>query len=59
MSIMSIDSITSTNFVHMNTLVLLRLIALLLGCRVRWRNLRGIRWSTLVALITLFLMVPI
>jgi len=59
MSIMTIDTIISIRFIHMKSLVLLGLTVVLLGCGVRWRTMMGIRLCTLVALITLLLLVPI
>ena len=59
MGIITIESTTSTRFVRTKSLILLRLTALLLDCRIKLRTLRGIVWRTLVALITLGLRVRI
>lgn len=52
-SIMAKFFATGTRFVHMKIFVLLGLFSLFLGYGIRLVTLRGIRWWTLVSLVTL------
>lgn len=53
MSIMAQYIATGPRFVLSKNLVFLGLFALLLGCEIRMATLNGIRWWTLVALVTM------
>ena len=59
MSIMDIYTATGTSFVHTNTIFLIGLSTLLLGCEIRLGSLWCIRWWTLATLISLRLLVPV